>query len=243
MAMAIFAAVATGLAGVLTRRSPPDRTRTSEPTPSRSRTISSSASDRSRTPVGLTVNGNPSGIVNASGNQSANGGPTCLPGYTVTINIAWVDDPNPTSPATRANYKNVIVTVSRARDAKQIYPAEHSDRAAAAGAVRRHQQGHRDREGAGLLTNAPVPDVVVALINGPSSPLGDTTDAGGLLRFPALDSDHGVDLTTTSRSPVQRVHPAARPSVTHFQIAAAAETPVEGAWDLQARHPDRQLQR
>ena len=42
-----------------------------------------------------------------------------------------------------------------------------------------------------LSPKAPHPGVVVNLMNGPSSPLSDTTDAGGTVTFPGLDPASG----------------------------------------------------
>lgn len=228
MAMAIFAVVSTALAGVLTssisaRSNANERTDAEQIANSQLEFVRSI----SYANVGLTVNGNPSGVVDASGNQSAQGGPTVPAGYTVTIKIAWVDDSIPTSPATRANYKNVTVTVFRARDAKlmtqqstQIGPRQR----APYGGI---NKGIVNAKVQYFYLNTPAPDVLVALNNGPSSPLADRSDSGGLLRFPALDPATGSTYYDLVIAPFSGYILLPDPTTTHFQIAAASATPVK----------------
>jgi type II secretory pathway pseudopilin PulG len=119
LAMALFLGVSTALAGVLTgaisaRSVASERTAAEQVANDQLEWVRSLA----YADVGLTTDGNPVGDVNPNGNQSAFGGPTVPAGYTVAIRIYWIDDPVPTSFSTKANYKNVVVTVSRTRDAK-----------------------------------------------------------------------------------------------------------------------------
>ena len=129
----------------------------------------------------------------------------------------------PTSPATKANYKNVTVTVFRARDWQAALDSRAPRSARASGLpFGGINKGIVNVTGAGLLRpNAPIPDVLVNLNNGPSSPLGDTTDAAGQsvparsIRRPGstlLRPRRAVRSTATSCCPIR--------VVTHFQLAA-----------------------
>ncbi len=228
MAMAIFAVVSTALAGVLTssisaRSGANERTAAEQIANTQLEFIRSI----SYANVGLTTNGNPSGIVDATGDQSAQGGPTVPTGYTVQIKISWVDDSIPTSPATKANYKNVTVKVFRTRDAKlmtqqstQIGPRQR----APYGGI---NKGIVNAQVQYYYLNTPAPDVLVNLNNGPSSPLADTSDSGGLLRFPALDPATGSTYYDLVIAPFAGYILLPDPTTTHFQIAAASATPVK----------------
>ncbi len=229
MAMAIFAMVATALAGVLVssisaRSIASERTAAEQIANDQLEWIRSIDYDD----VGQTTDGNPVGIVEVDGDQSAQGGPTVPAKYTVVIEISWVDDAVPTSYSTKASYKNVVVTVSRARDSKQL--TQQST-----------QVGPRQRAALGGINKgivnvqvtgyppetAPFPDVLVRLDNGPSSPLADTTDVAGAVRFPALDPATGssyYDLVVPSFNGYILLPD---PSVTHFQLAAGATPPLK----------------
>ena len=236
MAMAIFAMVATALAGVLVssisaRSIASERTAAEQIANDQLEWIRSIDYDD----VGQTTDGNPVGIVEVDGDQSAQGGPTVPAKYTVVIEISWVDDAVPTSYSTKASYKNVVVTVSRARDSKQL--TQQST-----------QVGPRQRAALGGINKgivnvqvtgyppetAPFPDVLVRLDNGPSSPLADTTDVAGAVRFPALDPATGssyYDLVVPSFNGYILLPD---PSVTHFQLAAGATPSAEGPAGVQA---------
>ena len=227
VAMAIFATVATGLAGVLTS-SISARSLASQRTAAEQIANDQLEWIRSLgyTQVGLSVSGNPSGIVNPTGDQSANGGPTVPAGYTVSIDVFWVDDPNPTSFTTRANYKNVVVTVSRTSNSKQL-----SSQSTQVGPRQRAAFGGINKgivlvQVQDFMTNAPLPNVVVNLLNGPSSPLGDTTDAAGLI-FPALTATTGSIYYDLVVPPFSGYIMLPEPSVTHFQLAPGETTPTK----------------
>jgi len=227
VAMAIFATVATGLAGVLTS-SISARSLASQRTAAEQIANDQLEWIRSLgyTQVGLSVNGNPSGIVNPTGDQSANGGPTVPAGYTVSIDVFWVDDPNPTSFTTRANYKNVVVTVSRTSSSKQL-----SSQSTQVGPRQRAAFGGINKgivlvQVQDYLTNAPFPNVMVNLLNGPSSPLGDTTDAAGLI-FPALTATTGSVYYDLVVPPFSGYIMLPEPSITHFQLAPGETTPTK----------------
>ena len=231
LAMAIFAAVATSLSGVLTS-SISARSLASQRT-----TAEQIANDQLEwirsldyTEVGLT-SGNPVGVVDPTGDQTAQGGPTVPSVYTATITIAWVDDPVPTAFSTHSNYKNVTVTVFRATDSKQL-------------ATQSTEVGPRQRAALGginlatvdvtvqdyLSPQSPHPGVTVNLVNGPSSPLTDTTDGAGNVTFPALTAATGstyYDLVVPSFGGGWIPLPDA--ATTHFQLAAGASPPTKGS--------------
>ena len=74
---------------------------------------------------------------------------------------------------------------------------------------------------------SPFPNVLVRLNNGPSSPLADTTDAAGTVRFPALDPATGssyYDLVVPSFNGYILLPD---PSTTHFQLAAGSSPPLK----------------
>lgn len=193
--MTIFAVVATALAGVLTssisaRSLASQRTAAEQIANDQLEWIRSLDYDD----VGCTTTACPvtGGIVDPNGNQAGQGGPTVPAAYSVTVMITWVDDSVPTAHRTYKNYKNVTVTVTRVTGSKQM--AQQST-----------QVGPRQRAFLGginkgtvivqvndyLSPKAPHPGVVVNLMNGPSSPLSDTTDAGGTVTFPGLDPASG----------------------------------------------------
>ncbi len=244
MAMAIFAVVATALAGVLTssigaRSIASDRTGAEQVANSQLEFVRSI----SYANVGLTVNGNPSGVVDAAGDQSAQGGPTVPSDYAVSIKISWVDDSIPTSPATKANYKNVTVTVFRARDSKVL-------------SVQSTQIGPRQRAPYGGINkgivnvqvqdfypNAPRGGVLVNLSNGPSSPLADTSDSGGTDSVPGARPGDGLELLRPrDRSVRRRLHPAPRPERDPFPDRGGLSDRPEGPAGVQAGDPDREVQ-
>ncbi len=223
VAMAIFLGVSTALAGVLTssisaRAIATERTAAQQEANDQLEWIRS----LDYADVGLTVDGNPAGNVDSSGNQSAFGGPTVPARYTVVIDIFWVDDAVPTAVPTRANYKNVVVTVSRARDGKilttqstQVGPRQ---RALYGGA----NLGIVNVQVQDYFTNAPFADALVRLTTGPSAPLGDRTNAAGAVRFPALVNASGTTYYDLVVAPFSGYILLPDPAATHFQLAAGA---------------------
>ncbi|WP_181813692.1 hypothetical protein [Gaiella occulta] len=181
LAMAIFVGVATSLAGVLTSS-------IAAHTVSRERTVAEQiANDQvesiRRLPyddVG-TVGGNPPGTVAASRTVTQDGLTA-----TVSTQISYVNDPIPTSYATGANYKRVTVTVTRARDGKQltrvvtnIAPPARAPYGGINNAIVNVQVLDY-----ALLT--PVPGASVTIANGPSPSRTDVTDSSGTVSFAAL---------------------------------------------------------
>ena len=225
MAMAIFATVATAVAGVLTssisvRSIATQRTAAEQIANTQLEWIRSLA----YADVGLDTDGNPAGIVDPAGDQSAQGGPTVPANYIVQIQISWVDDQVPTAIDTKTSYKNVVVTVLRARDSKvlstqstQVGPRQR----AALGGI---DKGIVNATVQDYLTNALFPGTLVRLSNGPSSPLGDTTDVSGAVRFPGLTAATGPNYYDLVVPDFNGYIQLPDPTVTHFQLAAG-ETP------------------
>ena len=229
LAMAIFAAVATSLSGVLTssisaRSLASQRTAAEQIASDQIEWIRSLDYD---TEVGCTTS-SPTcpvkGVVDPTGSQTAQGGPAVPSGYSVTITIKWVDDAVPTAHRTYKNYKNVTVTVFRVTDSKQM--AQQSTQV---GPRQRALFGGINKGTVQVQVNdylspmAPHPGVVVNLNNGPSSPLTDTSDAAGSVIFPGLDPASGstyYDLVVPTFGGGWIALPD--PATTHFQLAAGS---------------------
>jgi type II secretory pathway pseudopilin PulG len=226
LAMAIFAAVVTALGGVLTssisaRSLASQRTAAEQIANDQIEWIRSLDYD---TEVGLTGAANPNGVVNPTGDQSAQGGPTVPAKYTATITIKWVDDPVPTAFVTHANYKNVTVSVFRATDSKRLTQQStviSPRQKVALGGINKGTVVALVQDY--LSPKNPHPGVTVNLSNGPSSPLSDATDSSGKVTFPRLDPATGstyYDLVVPTFSGGWIALPDA--ATTHFQLAAGA---------------------
>jgi hypothetical protein len=129
--------------------------------------------------VGI-VNGNPSGVLAATSTTTLAG-----ESVTVTTSVTFVADPTPTSYNTLANYKKVVVTITRTSDSKLF--ARQVTFVAPPGQV------------GGALANIsaqiqdldanPVAGIGVALGTGPRAPRTDTTDSTGTVSFVALTAN------------------------------------------------------
>ena len=104
----------------------------------------------------------------------------------VTTSITYVADPTPTSYATSANYKKVVVTVKRASDSKTltrqvtyVAPPARAPLGGIGNAIVNVQV-------VDYGSNTPVEGVAVDLATGPSAPRSDSTDVTGTVTFPAL---------------------------------------------------------
>ncbi len=250
LAMTIFAVVATALAGVLTssisaRSLASQRTAAEQIANDQLEWIRSLDYDD----VGCTTTACPvtGGIVDPNGNQAGQGGPTVPAAYSVTVMITWVDDSVPTAHRTYKNYKNVTVTVTRVTGSKQM--AQQST-----------QVGPRQRAFLGginkgtvivqvndyLSPKAPHPGVVVNLMNGPSSPLSDTTDAGGTVTFPASIRRAARPTTTSWFRPSAAVGSPCRMQRRHTSSSPPAETltkPIQVYKPVTLDLPAAELQR
>jgi hypothetical protein len=181
MAAVILLIVATSLAGVLTSA-------ISAHTVSRERTIAEQVANDQvesirRLPydsVGV-VSGNPPGTVVATRTVNING-----LAATVTTQISYVDDPAPSSYATAANYKRVVVTVTRVKDGKLLTRVSTFIAPPARAPYGGINNAIINAQVVDFALNTPLQGATVALANGPSSNRSDVTDVTGTVSFAAL---------------------------------------------------------
>jgi Tfp pilus assembly protein PilV len=180
MAMALFVGVAAALGGLLTSAISANRV-------ARERTVAEQVvvdqiESIRRLPysdVG-TVSGNPPGTVAATRSINVRG----LKG-TVTTQVAFVDDPTPTSYATAANYKRVTVVATRSDGkqlARQVTYVAPPTRAPFGGI----NNAIINVTVVDYALNTPVENANVNLATGPSAPRNDLTDSTGKVTFAAL---------------------------------------------------------
>jgi type II secretory pathway pseudopilin PulG len=131
--------------------------------------------------VGL-VSGNPPGVLVA--NQSETIGGVKI---TIVTQVAYVDDPTPTSYATEANYKKVTVSVYRQSDNKLLTREVTYVAPPARDPLGGINNAIVNVQVIDFALNTPVEGATVALATGPSAPRSDTTDNTGGVTFPALD--------------------------------------------------------
>ena len=180
-ALILFAGLAAAMAGVLTSSISANKL-------ARQRTIADQAALEQietirRLPyddVGLLL-GNPPGLVSPTATVNQTGLKA-----TATIQIAYVDDPTPTSYETTANYKRVIVTVTRDSDGKVLareitYVAPESRTPFGGVNLGIVQATVND-----YALDVPVEGATVNLLLGPSAPRSDVTDATGQVTFSKL---------------------------------------------------------
>jgi hypothetical protein len=178
IAMILFVVVAVGLAGVLASA-------INSQGISKERTIAQQVAqdeleDIRRMQYDLigVVGGNPPGMLQASKSV-----PTSAGQVTVQTQVRFIDDAPPTSYTTAANYKEVTVTILRARDSKQL--AREVTQVAPpvkpgfGGVVARVKV-------VDMRESTPVPGATVNLGTGPSAPRSDVTDTTGGVTFAGL---------------------------------------------------------
>jgi hypothetical protein len=146
--------------------------------------------------VGLT-NGNPSGVL-----TSPDPSVTTIPGATVSLTYAvtYVNDPA-SSVVTYADYKKVVVTLTRTKDGKVL--SQKTTYVSAAAAAPDNGQDYVgikrtvvDMDSAHTaLTGA-----TVSLATGPSAPRTDTSDSTGTVLFPALNATTSGSVYDTTAS-------------------------------------------
>jgi len=135
-----------------------------------------------------TVNGNPAGSLTAST-------PAGLPGgeaVTISRAVTWVADPIPTAFVTNADYKKVVVTVTRSSDGHQLAQDTTYVSSASAPPYAGSTWVQVKRQVVDAVTALPLPGANVNITGGPdTNPVlnrNDTTDGSGTVLFPALDS-------------------------------------------------------
>jgi type II secretory pathway pseudopilin PulG len=143
----------------------------------------------SYTQVGL-VNGNPPGVLVASTSTNLPSGEQ----VTVAITVKFVADPIPGNPyPTNADYKKVVLTVTRNSDGFQLAQATTYVASASAPPLEGSDWVQVKRTAVDAVTQLPIVGASVNLTGGPDSEnRTDVTDAGGNVLFPALDSDTTV---------------------------------------------------
>lgn len=216
MAMAIFVIAAAALGGLLTSAIASSKV-------ARERTIAEQRAMEQieyvrrlkyDTEVG-TTSGNPPGVVNPSI-------PVAVRGLqaTMTTQIAFVNDPTPTSYATSANYKRVTVTITRNDTGKELARQVTYVAPPARAPFGGLNQGVIEPTVTDYALNLPVAGVTVSLATGPSAPRSDVTDAAGQVTFAALTpttagppTDY-YDLSATKAGYLMLADPG-----THLQLA------------------------
>jgi type II secretory pathway pseudopilin PulG len=131
-----------------------------------------------------TQNGNPAGTVPAS--QPAN--EFGIPGLdaTVTTRISYMDDAPTTAYRTRADYKRVVVTVTRNADSRRLTQDVTYVAPPGGGTYAGQNEGIVLGQVIDSALNTPLAGAAVTLSGGPTPARTDTTDASGSVVFPAL---------------------------------------------------------
>lgn len=167
-----------------------------------------------------TTNGNPPGSFPASQQVAVGGVPVV-----VKTQITYVNDPAPGTFQTYADYKKVVVTITRVRDGKLLAKKTtfvSSTGAAPYGGINQVTIKAQVMDG---VLSTPVTGAAVALATGPSAPRNDVTDAGGNVVFPAMTANPTsgaqayYDLTTSFTG--YATYPADLPpgAAAHVQLA------------------------
>jgi type II secretory pathway pseudopilin PulG len=184
MAMSMFAVVSAPLAGVMlasvaTQKTSHERTLAVQASQTQIEQIRALPYDS----VGV-LNGNPAGTITAAVPASQLG----IQGLdaTVATKVSFMDDAPATSYRTRADYKRVIVTVTRNADGRRLVQQATYVAPPGAGAYAGQSQGIVIAQVIDLVLNTPLVNATVNLTGGPSPTRNDATDAAGQAVFPAL---------------------------------------------------------
>jgi prepilin-type N-terminal cleavage/methylation domain-containing protein len=184
VSMTMFAVVSAPLAGVLLAS-------ISQQKLSKERTLAAEAAQTAietiralpYSSVGL-QNGNPTGTVLPTQSASAFG-VTGLDA-TVTTRISYMDDAPATAYRTRADYKRVVVTVTRNLDQRRLTQAATYVAPPGGGAYAGQNEGIVIAQVIDAVQNTPVVGANVALGAGATPARNDTTDNAGGVVFPSL---------------------------------------------------------
>jgi type II secretory pathway pseudopilin PulG len=133
--------------------------------------------------------GNPSGVLSASAATSLPAGEK----VTVATAVTWVGDSIPGAYVTNADYKKVVLTVTRQSDGVRL--AQKTTYVASASAPPLHGTGWVliKRTVVDAVLQAPIAGASVHLTGGPAADNRvDTTDAAGVVDFPALASSSTI---------------------------------------------------
>lgn len=136
------------------------------------------------TQVGVS-GGNPSGALARRAAKTLPSGEA----VNVAVSVGFVNDPVPTAYVTDADYKRIVVTVTRASDGVQLAQKTTYVSAGSAPPFSGTTWVQIRRQVVDAVTTRPLPGATVALSGGPSGTTrSDTTDGAGGVLFPALDS-------------------------------------------------------
>lgn len=138
------------------------------------------------TQVGIT-GGNPSGVLSASAAANLPSGEQ----VTVATAVTWVGDTYPTKVyVSNADYKKVVLTVTRVSDGVQLAQKTTFIASASAPPLAGTNWVQIKRSFLDPVNSSVIPGVSVHLTGGPNSvDRTDSTDVSGVVLFPALDSD------------------------------------------------------
>jgi Tfp pilus assembly protein PilE len=136
------------------------------------------------TQVGL-VGANPPGVLAASTSTKLPSGEA----VTIKTQVNWVADPIPTAYVTNADYKKIVLTITRNSDGKQLSQKTTYIASASAPPFAGSTWDQIKRQVIDAVTNLPLSGASVNLTGGPGAEnRTDTTDGSGTVLFPALTS-------------------------------------------------------
>jgi len=169
------------------------------------------------TSVGIS-GGNPDGSLTATT-------PATLPGgaaATITTKVTWVSDPIPSAYVTNADYKKVVVTLTRSSDGKQLSRATTNVASASAPPLAGTSWVQIKRQVVDAVTTQALPGASVEVTGGPNSEdRTDVTDGSGTVLFPALNSNSTTSYTVATVLNGYNVFPDDLPPQTPEQITAS----------------------
>ena len=128
---------------------------------------------------------------NPDGSLAASTSTTILSGEAVTVatNVTWVSDPIPGAYVTSADYKKVVMTVTRNSDGTQLAQKATLVASASAPPLNGTSWVQIKRTVVDVVSQSPIAGATVHLTGGPSAEdRTDTSSAAGVVDFPALDS-------------------------------------------------------
>ncbi|MES1247040.1 MAG: hypothetical protein ABUS54_05125 [Actinomycetota bacterium] len=160
------------------------------------------------TQVGV-ANGNPSGALQASATGTLPNGTA----VTITTTVKFVNDPIPTAYVTNADYKKVTITITRNTDNKVLASNAIVVAAASAPPYAGTNWVQSKRTVVDAVTLSPISGGTISTGGGPSGEPArtDTTDAGGVVLFPALGN-------TTNGTPNYTVTPTFSGAFTGYSV-------------------------
>jgi len=176
--------------------------------------------------VGL-VGGNPVGGVAAT-SSFTRGGLTA----TITTAISYVNDPTPSSYTTAANYKKVVVLVTRTRDGKQFTKVQTFVAPPARAPYGGINNAIVNAQIVDYALKTPVEGASVTIANGPDPTRTDMTDSTGTVSFAALTPNPVSGPTayydlSVVKTGFQTLDTDASPSaVSHVQLAPSQTLPA-----------------